>query len=204
MLSIKSANTLKCINSLKLVSSCRHFHGPTKDDEFVKEAQYPEIPKFKSDNEKEFESLKEQIKKLKTVEEKQIYLNKPKYYGWYSCVMNPNNVQPSSLEFLQYVTNTTIIDNDLPESLKALDDIASSEAEILAPIVKNHLILQSIEEKGFEVGNDRAKFQEFGAKYEDKANHIRKHIDFQVLIVNPGIMAMLFRVPPIQAKNLSS
>ena len=165
MLPTKQFKTLRCIQSLK-VMSYRPFHGPPKQDEYVKEAQYPEIPKYNSQHEKEYDSLKDQMKKLKTVEEKQIFLNKPKYYGWYSCVINPSNVKTNSLDFLQYVTNTTIIDDDLPESMNNLTNIASKEAELLEPIVKKHLVMQSVIENGFEVKSDAAPYQDRrGNKY---------------------------------------
>ena len=65
------------------------------------------------------------------MEEKQLYLNKPKYYGWYSCNMDVNQIPPESLNLLQYVTNTTIVRNQLPEKLSNLDEIAEKEAKRL-------------------------------------------------------------------------
>ena len=91
-------------------------------------AQYPEIPQFKNKDEANYVELKKQMKSLNTVEEKQIYLNKPKYWGWYSCVMNIENIPPESLSLIQYATNTTIVKNELPEKLKSLDEKAYEEA----------------------------------------------------------------------------
>ena len=54
------------------------------------------------------------VKDLDTVEEKLYYMNKPKYYGWQSYVIDASKIQPTSLEFVQYITNTTTIDNELP------------------------------------------------------------------------------------------
>ena len=138
MLATKNLKPLKCLNNLKFVT-CRPFHGPPKEDEYVKEAQYPEIPKYRDENEKEYDSLKEVIKNLQTVEEKQIYLNKPKYYGWYSCVMNPEAVKPATLNFMQYVTNTTIVEDALPERFSEYDEVAKREAETLEPIGKDRV-----------------------------------------------------------------
>merc|ERR1711962_1134347 len=36
------------------------------------------------------------MKSLRTVEEKQIYLNKPKYFGWYSCSVFRTLILPSA------------------------------------------------------------------------------------------------------------
>jgi len=151
--------------------TCRPFHGPPKEDEYVKEAQYPEIPKYRDENEKEYDSLKEVIKNLQTVEEKQIYLNKPKYYGWYSCVMNPEAVKPATLNFMQYVTNTTIVEDALPERFSEYDEVAKREAETLEPIVKRHLVLQSLTESGLQVKNDQAKFSQAHGNFQETHNY---------------------------------
>ena len=88
--------------------SCRQFHGPPKKEEYSDKPEYPPIRKFKSKDEEKYSELKSFMKNLQTVEEKQIYLNKPKYYGWYSCVMKNTKIGPTTLDFLQFVTNTTI------------------------------------------------------------------------------------------------
>ena len=107
----------------------RKFHGPPKKEEYTAVAQYPEIPQFKNEDEAKYAELKKLMKSLNTVEEKQIYLNKPKYYGWYSCVMSIENIPPESLNLMQYATNTTIVKNELPEKLKSLDEKAYEEAK---------------------------------------------------------------------------
>ena len=176
MLSTKQLNRLRCLR----IVPARTFRGIIKEEEYVKEAQYPEIPQYFSENEAEFAALKEQMRKLKTVEEKQLYLNKPKYYGWYSCVMDPNKVLPTSLEFLQFVTNTTIVNDDLPKPLKNLENIAQEEAQRLEPIIKKHLLLQSQVEQGFQVPNDRAEFQQVGGNMADRHSYIRKGSDYKL------------------------
>ena len=45
--------------------------------------------------------------------------------------MDVNQVPPESLNLLQYVTNTTIVRNQLPEKLSNLDEIAEKEAKRL-------------------------------------------------------------------------
>ena len=51
---------------------------------------------------------------FETVEEKLYYVNKPKYYGWQSVIIDASKIQPTSLDFSQYITNTTTIENELP------------------------------------------------------------------------------------------
>ena len=43
--------------------------------------------------------------------------------------MDVNQIPPESLNLLQYVTNTTIVRNQLPEKLSNLDEIAEKEAK---------------------------------------------------------------------------
>ena len=45
--------------------------------------------------------------------------------------MDVNQIPPESLNLLQYVTNTTIVRNQLPEKLSNLDEIAEKEAKRL-------------------------------------------------------------------------
>ena len=56
----------------------------------------------------------ELVKNLKTVEEKLYYMNKPKYYGWQSTVIEASRIRSTSLDLVQYITNTTTVENELP------------------------------------------------------------------------------------------
>ena len=42
------------------------------------------------------------------------YINKPKYYGWQSTVIDASWIRPASLDLVQYITNTTTVENELP------------------------------------------------------------------------------------------
>ena len=93
----------------------KSIHGPqTTENEFVDVAQYPEIKRFNSRDEEEEAKLVNLVKNLKTVEEKLWYINKPKYYGWQSTVIDASWIRPASLDLVQYITNTTIVENELP------------------------------------------------------------------------------------------
>jgi hypothetical protein len=106
MLSFSKLKAVKRIITIQrpqilAASSHRHFHGPPKKEEFSKVAEYPQIETYKNEDEKEFDQLRQTIKSLNTVEEKQMYLNKPKYYGWYSCVVDTTHIKADSLDFLR-------------------------------------------------------------------------------------------------------
>ena len=55
------------------------------------------------------------------------------------------------MEFLQYVTNTTIVNNQLPKSLENLQEIAEKEAERLEESFKDFLIFLNSNKNMFEV-----------------------------------------------------
>ena len=154
----------------------RNFHGPPKKDEFTQEAVYPEIPKFRSEHEAGYADLKKTMKNLKTVEEKQIHLNKPKYYGWYSCVMNTNSMPPSALDMVKYVTNT-VISRELPENLKALDKLALDEAERLEESFKNQLVFDEVKLLAFQTENERDMYTQSRAVVEHSHNYKMQKIN---------------------------
>ena len=149
-----------------VTSSCRHFHGPTKPEEYVQVPQFPKVEQFRTADEREYDALKNTMKSLKTVEEKQIYLNKPKYYGWFSTVLDPDKILPDSLDFFQYATNTTLVD-EMPQKLKDLQELAATEAEKLEPFVKKHLLRQSQTESKVEVPRDKVMLNEFTPSNEE-------------------------------------
>ena len=109
----RNHEALETVAAAAAACHLRHFHGISKESEYVSEPQYPKIEQFRSDDEKEYAALKETMKNLKTVEEKQIYINKPKYYGWYSYILDPSYIPPDSSEFTQYVTNTTHLEGNI-------------------------------------------------------------------------------------------
>ena len=138
-------------------ASVRSIHGPTKSEEYDDVAKYPPIRPFRNRDEKGEADLVETMKSLKTVEEKQWYLNKPKFYGWYSSVIGADRIRYGTLEFVQYVTNTTLVDGRLPDRygsvVKSSDDASAKSVEEpidvearkianeLEPIIKAFLVI---------------------------------------------------------------
>ena len=120
-------------------ASVRSIHGPTKSEEYDAVAKYPPILTHRNPDEKGEADLVETMKNLKTVEEKQWYINKPKFYGWYSTVVNADRIRYGTLDFVQYVTNTTVVDDRLPErygnvGAKNDDDATSTTESVVEPI----------------------------------------------------------------------
>ena len=70
----------------------RLLHGPIKVNEYSETAIYPPISKFRTDEERATAAAKKMVLDCDTVEEKMYQINRPKYYGWYSYMLNPDNV----------------------------------------------------------------------------------------------------------------
>jgi len=140
-------------------ASVRPIHGPTKSAEYDEVPKYPPIMPYRNVDEKGEADLVETVKNLKTVEEKQWYINKPKFYGWYTTVVNANRIRYGTLDFVQYITNTTVVDDRLPdrygnvvkssgdeetETAKngeaPIDVEAKKIAQELEPIIKAYLV----------------------------------------------------------------
>lgn len=106
---------------------------------------YPPIldMSFKAKQKRKEEVWHDEIKKLKTVEEKIFKINMPRYYGWKSLILEEHKVPYNSLEHAQYITRTYIVpERGLPtfynnvmsdEELESIvNDIKSSIENIIA------------------------------------------------------------------------
>jgi len=147
---------LKKLHSVGWRGCLRGLHGPPKTGEYNSVAVYPAIPGHATKDQALRHQLKENIKQLKTVEEKQFAINRPKYYGWYSSIIDSDFIPPDALDFVQFATWTTKIEG-LPEvySNTELTAAASKALESIGPQVEQAIISQTIHhEHGFNVKND--------------------------------------------------
>lgn len=86
-------------------------------DEYSKEAEYPPIEEvtFTANLQRKRESWYDHIQHLNTIEEKQIAINKPRYYG-YKCLLLPDDkFHYNCLPFVQHSTRTALKTAGLPE-----------------------------------------------------------------------------------------
>ena len=81
---------------------------------------------------------------MDTVEEKLYHINKPKYYGWQSVVIDAKKIQPTSLDFAQYATNTTSIENELP-AIYNLKTPSGKELDLLEGQEKRNRLINSLD-----------------------------------------------------------
>lgn len=101
------------------------------EEEYTTTPQYPPILdlSYEKKVERRQETIHEEIKAVKTVEEKQIKLNMPRYYGFKSYMLKEDYVPYNSLPLTQHITKThLIINNNLPDYYKSfsVDDLVSN------------------------------------------------------------------------------
>lgn len=122
-------------------SALLHGLPPTKDFDHV--AQYPDLPKFATKKEKNEHELCQKVAALKTVEERQFYVNKPKYYGWYTCKIDLENIPYGTRALAQRMTLTSV-ERGLPEERYGADGEKDSKAaemaDKLAPLVRSMVV----------------------------------------------------------------
>lgn len=80
-------------------------------DEYVDNPVYPPIldTSLKGRKKREREELFRKIRQLNTVEEKQIALNMPRYYGWKSVIFSDDKVPYNAMPLVQCYTRSQFI-----------------------------------------------------------------------------------------------
>ncbi|XP_018574152.1 39S ribosomal protein S30, mitochondrial [Anoplophora glabripennis] len=110
------------------------------EEEYTATPQYPPILdlSFEKRLERKKEAMHEEIKAVKTVEEKQIKLNMPRFYGFKSYMLKEDYVPYNNLPLIQHVTKThLIVNNDLPEYYKrfSVDDLVGNIKSELEEVI---------------------------------------------------------------------
>ncbi|XP_072386454.1 uncharacterized protein mRpS30 [Diabrotica undecimpunctata] len=94
------------------------------EEEYTSSPNYPPILdlSYRKKKERKHDSLYEEIKAVKTIEEKQIKLNMPRYYGFKSYMLLEDRCHYNNLPLTQHVTRThLVVNNELPEFYKELN-----------------------------------------------------------------------------------
>ncbi|GJQ74485.1 mRpS30 [Trypoxylus dichotomus] len=130
----------------QLPAYCKLSTATLKDEEYTNTPNYPPILDLTPEKvlERKKEASYEEIKAVKTIEEKQIKLNMPKYYGFKCYMFDEGKIPYGQLSLVQYITRTHLILKDqLPEYYSQINvdnlmnDIKSDIEEILV-IEHNH------------------------------------------------------------------
>lgn len=144
----------------------RPFSSPAvqEDEEYTASPQYPPIrdPSYKKKLERGLDAKNIEIRNVKTVEEKQLKLNMPRYYGFKTFMFHEDYIPYNCLPLTQHATRTHLIQGKgLPEYYQNVS------VENLETISKNveEAILMEVDglRKSYEV-------KEENLEDEDKAN----------------------------------
>lgn len=115
-------------------------------DEYSKDAEYPPIQEvsFTANLMRKHESWYDHIQKLNTVEEKQIALNMPRYYG-YKCLLLPDDkFHYNCLPFVQHSTRTALRTTGLPEYYEPLRVRADKHLASIREDIESAITFESV------------------------------------------------------------
>lgn len=177
---------------LPYFSTKYRFLSTLPSEEYSETPEYPPIVKLdrKSKKNRILVKWSEQIKQLNTVEEKQMKLNMPKFYGW-KCLMFDDKLIPyNSMKFIQHCVRTHFKEVDqLPEFYNnvnvdyLLTDVKSSIEDIVA-----------IELEGFKRNHEINKLNLDKAIQEDLiSSSIAEHIN-RIIINQASNIQHLFNL----------
>lgn len=163
----------------------RGLHGPPKMNEYTEKAVYPKISPFKNDIEKRIYRTKEEVKTMKTVEEKMYQINRPKRFGWYSFMVKTNSLTSDILDWAKFSTCTEVVDG-LPSQLvydeekdKQVDQIISQLGKEIELAIKNEEHIEYLK----EVTNDRIHYSEKFALGKDTFTETDKEMKRSKFII---------------------
>lgn len=113
--------------------------------EYTDKPEYPPIEdlSLKVRRQKKIQSWYDKIQNLQTIEEKQIELNMPKYYGYKCHMLNEQKTPYNGLSMIQHRTETVFeeVDN-LPEFYNQDEKILSSFVDMLQGNIENSIRFQ--------------------------------------------------------------
>lgn len=135
----------RSIPKLKFIS--RHSSQATalQQDDYTETAEYPPIldMSLQGRKKRERESLFTKIKEINTVEEKQIALNMPRYYGWKSLMLRGDKIPYNAMPLVQCYTRSHFIPSEkLPESYADTEQIADDVAKEIKPQIEDAIAIE--------------------------------------------------------------
>lgn len=109
-----------------------------EQDEYTDQPNYPPILDMTPNGKKkrERETTRQNIKNINTVEEKQIALNMPRYYGWECVMLNEDKIPYNAMPLVQYYTRTHF---KPVESLPDVYQDSSSMADTVVQEIKSQI-----------------------------------------------------------------
>lgn len=117
-----------------------------EQNEYTESPEYPPILDMssKAKSKRQRADVHQKIQKLNTVEEKQIALNMPRYYGFRCIMLNENKVPYNAMPLIQYYTRSHFIPIDkLPEVYAETADSAAIVTKEIKSFVEEAIVLEN-------------------------------------------------------------
>ncbi|XP_026493267.2 large ribosomal subunit protein mL65 [Vanessa tameamea] len=121
-----------------------------EENEYTETPVYPPILDMSLQARKlrERETIHKKIENINTVEEKQIALNMPRYYGWQCVILHDDKVPYNALPLVQHYTRTSFKNIDkLPDIYTQSSSVADSVVQEIKPYIEECI---AIENEGVE------------------------------------------------------
>lgn len=115
-------------------------------DEYTETPEYPPIVdiSLKARKSREQQAVHEKIRKLNTVEEKQIGLNMPRYYGFRSVMFKDDKVPYNAMPLVQCYTRTHFkLMDKLPDSYLETAAAADLTVKDIKSFVEDAIIIEN-------------------------------------------------------------
>ncbi|CAF4825944.1 unnamed protein product [Pieris macdunnoughi] len=118
----------------------------TEENEYTETPNYPQIQDMSLQARKlrKRQAVYEKIKKINTVEEKQIALNMPRYYGWPCIMLGDDRFPYSAMPLVQFYTRTHFKPIEtLPTSYSETSELANSIVNEIKSHVEDCIVMEN-------------------------------------------------------------
>lgn len=149
-----------------------------KQNEYTETPEYPPILDMSVEHRKlrARESTSKKIQELNTVEEKQIALNMPRYYGWQCVMLNENRIPYNAMPMVQHYTRSHFVPIDkLPEAYNETASDADTVVQEIKALIEDAI---AVENEGVEhILNPTLETSEIVQKEDMLAKSVVKQIN---------------------------
>lgn len=131
-----------------------------EESEYTETPEYPPILDMTREGKllRRRQSFQSKIQELNTIEEKQIALNMPRYYGWQCIMLNNDKVPYNAMPLVQYYTRSHFIPvAKLPEAYNEIEQQASNILQEIKPQIEDAIAIELTDvERNFKFLQDKS------------------------------------------------
>lgn len=134
-------NLIKLERQLCILKNNFRFASTLPSSEYTEYPEYPPIVDRcrEAKKKREIGDWSQAIQKCRTVEEKQMKLNMPKYYGWKCIVFNDTKIPYNSMPLIQHCTRTHF-KNSLPTYYDSI--VVDSLVNEIQPLIEEAILFE--------------------------------------------------------------